>query len=105
MLAFPEFQREFRHQISELNEKLRRFSEDREFVEVLKSLYDDIIAKELDPSLEDFFRVFTIIMVEKINGPRWAGHDIALNPLYRSMKECGPGDDACILLEAEKDAS
>ena len=101
MVDFEEFQEIFKKEINALTDKLRKFAKDREFVEVLKSLHDEIEGKELHTSLEEFFKVFTIIMVEKINGPRWGGHDILLNPLYRSMKECGPGDDACILLERE----
>ena len=99
MESLEEFQRHFKEEINRLTEKLKKFADDREFVGVLKALREEMEEKEFHASLEDFFRVFTLIMVEKINGPKWGGHDILLNPLYRSMKECGPGDDACILLE------
>lgn len=101
MVELEDFRELFGKEVHVLTEKLRRLAKDREFVEILKSLHDEIERKELHTSLGDFFKVFTIIMVEKINGPKWGGHNILLNPLYRSMKECGPGDDACILLERE----
>ena len=93
------FQEHFTSEISNLSKKLNKFSEDRDFVEVLQSLYEDLQKRDFHVSLEDFFKVFTILMVEKINGPKTPEQDIVLNPLYRSMKECAAGDDVCILLE------